>query len=462
MPRAAIHAAQPPLRFLPPRSSTALRRLLAPLLLAVLQRLGLRSLRVEGLDAFTRLVAAQQTGRCRLLIAFRHPSTTDPLVLARVLWQEVPRRARRLGVRLDGPVHTRFLYDRGIPLWAGPAAGWVLSRLGGIPIRRGRLDRPALAAARAVLREGHDPLTVAPEGATNNLSGQMAPLESGVAQLAFWCLEDQANQPQPVEVLVVPVGLEYRFRRANWGALDRRLQRLERDLGIEPDPAAQEPGPELRLQRLGVLADRLLTNLEALYDRRHDLPADAAPPAPADPSEPVALPERIERLRRRALSVAESLFGLPPRGTVQERCRRIEQAGWDRIYREDLEGLSAVARSLADWEAREADLRMGHMRLVEMFSSVSGNYVAEAPGFDRFAEVVRILEQALGWIEARPLPAHPGFGPREVTVRLGTPLAVHERQEAYRRDRRRAVEALTIDLEGCLADLLQRDRAGEP
>ncbi len=225
-----------------------------------------------------------------------------------------------------------------------------------------------------------------------------------------------------------------------------------------PDPGASGPA-EHRHRRLERLGERLLTALETVYARRHDL-AGAPEPVTGGAQEPVlSLAERIERLRQRALAVAESLFGLPARGTVQERCRRIEQAGWDRIYREDLPGLSAVERSLADWEAQEADLRMGHMRLVEYFSSVSGTYVVEAPCFDRYAEVVQMLEQAMAWIEARPLPPRPGFGPRRVTVRLGTPLAVQERLVHYRRDRRQAVQGLTEELSLALTALLRRDGA---
>ena len=54
--------------------------------------------------------------------------------------------------------------------------------------------------------------------------------------------------------------------------------------------------------------------------------------------------------RLHGLAKAEAHFQL--RGTtLQERCRRIEQAAWDRIYREGLDQLS-LDRSLADWEAR--------------------------------------------------------------------------------------------------------------
>ena len=99
--------------------------------------------------------------------------------------------------------------------------GWLLQRSGGIAIHRGRLDRPALAQARGALAQGRYPLVVAPEGATNNLSGEMAPLEPGVAQLAFWAAEDleKANDERPLVVL--PIGIHYSWRHPNWIALRR-------------------------------------------------------------------------------------------------------------------------------------------------------------------------------------------------------------------------------------------------
>ncbi|MCT0226533.1 1-acyl-sn-glycerol-3-phosphate acyltransferase [Synechococcus sp. CS-1328] len=458
MPRSSIRAAQPPLRFLPPRQSPRLRRFLGLLLPLLLRSRGLQRCRIEGVEALARRIEAQQNGRCRLLIGFRHPSTTDPLVMAQLLWQAVPAAARRLGLTLQSPVHSQFLYDRGIPLWAGAGVGWLLSLLGGIPIRRGRVDRPALAAARAVLLDGPHPLAVAPEGANNNLSGQMAPLESGLAQLAFWCAGDLAARQRCEAVEIVPVAIRYHWIEPHWEALDRRLARLMQHLGLELDGAGIGDA-EVRYARLQRLGERLLAVLEGLYARRHDLPdvlPASSPAAEAALSPSAQLAARIDALRQRALAVAESLFGLPPRGTLQERCRRIEQAGWERIYREDLAALLPVERSLADWEAREADLRMGHMRLVEYFASVSGAYVAERPSFDRFAEVITILEDAIAWIEERPLPRRPSFGPRTVTVTVGDALPLDGRLEGYHRDRRQAVQELTAAVQDSLESLLSR------
>ena len=164
------------------------------------------------------------------------------------------------------------------------------------------------------------------------------------------------------------------------------------------------------------------------------------------PEEGLPLTQRIEAYRLHGLAKAEAHFHLRAVSTLQERCRRIEQAAWDRIYREELDQLSPLDRSLADWEAREADLQLTRMRLVEHFTSVSGQYVSEQPNFDRLAEMLLLVEEAIGWIEDRPWKGRPSLGPQRVEFNLSEPLPVADRLGDYRHNRRRAVQDLTDEL----------------
>ena len=50
------------------------------------------------------------------------------------------------------------------------------------------------------------------------------------------------------------------------------------------------------------------------------------------------------------------------------------------------------------------------MRLVEHFTSVSGHYISDQPDFDRFAEMLLLVEEAIGWIEDKPWKAQPSLG----------------------------------------------------
>ena len=440
MPRASTQNARPALRRLPTRASRIVQAVVSRLLPLLFRGQGLEIRNGNAANGLARAFAAQQSGASNLLIAFRHPSTRDPVVLADLFWNRVPEAARRLKLPLARPIQLRFLYDRGIPIWAGPVIGWLLQRSGGIAIHRGRLDRPALSQARAALAQGRYPLVVAPEGATNNLSGEMAPLEPGVAQLAFWAAEDLEKAGDSRQLEVLPVGIQYSWRKHNWGALDARLNALERHLGI-PTAAAYQGNPETtRRERLIQIGMNLLKALEQLERLK------------PDPEK--SFSERIGAYRLHGLAKAEAHFALRAVGNLQERCRRIEQAAWDRIYRDGVDQLPPLERSLADWEAREADLQLTRMRLVEHFTSVSGHYISDRSDFDRFAEMLLLVEEAIGWIEDKPWKGQPSLGPQRVELRLGRALPVRPRLNGYLRNRRESMQLFMQDLEQALIEVM--------
>jgi 1-acyl-sn-glycerol-3-phosphate acyltransferase len=132
------------------------------------------------------------------------------------------------------------------------------------------LDRPALAQARGALAQGRYPLVVAPEGATNNLSGEMAPLEPGVAQLAFWAAEDLEKAGDTRQLEVLPVGIHYSWRKHNWKALDVRLAALEYHLGISSARDRSEDPETARRDRLIQIGMNLLSALEQLERLKPD------------------------------------------------------------------------------------------------------------------------------------------------------------------------------------------------
>ena len=447
MPRASTQNARPALRRLPTRPSRMVQAVVSRLLPLLFRSQGLELRHRDAADGLARAFAAQQSGACNLLIAFRHPSTRDPVVMADLLWNGIPQAARRLKLQLPCPIQLRFLYDRGIPIWAGPLIGWLLQRSGGIAIHRGRLDRPALAQARGALAQGRYPLVVAPEGATNNLSGEMAPLEPGVAQLAFWAAEDLDKAGDERQLEVLPVGIHYSWRKHNWNALDARLDALERHLGISSPSAGAGDGDTSRRDRLIQIGMNLLKALEQLERLK------------PDPEQTFS--ERIGAYRLHGLAKAEAHFALRPVGNLQERCRRIEQAAWDRIYREGVDRLPPLERSLADWEAREADLQLTRMRLVEHFTSVSGHYISDRPNFDRFAEMLMLVEEAIGWIEDKPWKGQPSLGPQRVELQLGRSLPVRPRLNHYRSNRREAMQLFMHDLEQALIAVMP-DASQEP
>jgi hypothetical protein len=159
---------------------------------------------------------------------------------------------------------------------------------------------------------------------------------------------------------------------------------------------------------------------------------------------------------------------------VGERCLRLEQAGWDRLYpapgnhseisnksavgnRDGVSsptGASALDRGLADRWAEETERQLWHMRLVESFVAVSGRYVKDHPSQERFADTLLILWDTMARIKGTNPAKRPRIGPRRAVVRIGEPLAIGPRLAAYHADRRAAVAALTAELRSSLVGLI--------
>lgn len=458
-------ASAPTLEFLPPRLDGRVLALSRRLLPLWLRRRGLRRIELEGQAELQRAMERFEAGELRLLLAFRHPSLDDPAVLAHLVWH----RLRPAAGRARRPAHVHFLYDRGIPLWAGPAVGWLLQRLGGCSIQRGSLDLPALRTARSLLLEGAYPLAVAPEGATNGHSEVLSPLEPGVAQLAFWTADDLARAQRPEATEVLPIGLQYSFTAPVWPAIERLLRQLEAEAGL-PASAGDRLDPDRLYGRLLRLGERILSAMEGYYRRSHPALASGIDPG-------AALEERLQQLLHTALLVGERAMAVEAHGDLPARCRRLEHAGWERLY--PAQGASAksaaapaastapaaaaapcpLERGLAQQLADDTERALWHMRLVEMFVAVSGHHVRECPSQERFADTLLILWDTLGRLYGRRGPGQSGprpqLGPRRVTLRIGAPLAVTPRLEAYRADRRAAVAQLTADLQAALEGLIQ-------
>ena len=491
-----ITQAQPPLEFIPPAFSPAVYRLMKVVLpLWTRWRLKIVDVRVNNLDMLTRCYQKFQAGDLRFMIAFRHPSTNDPFCLFNMLDRQIPQRARQQGIQLKLPIYAHFMYDRGIPLWAGKVVGWLLRHLGCTSIRRGKLDLMGLRSAREIYTEGQFPIAAAPEGATNGHNEIVSPLEPGIAQLSFWCVEDlhkadrEETRSQP-DVWIVPIGVQYRYISPPWKAIEQLLSTLESDCGLMPydasldsetvnlEPADLErqrvflssvslDSQELLLyKRLLRLSEHLLTLMEQFYSKfyhqnlkSHVVPESVPESNAGDRPSPVnkLLSTRLQALLNAALSVSEDYFGVPEKGTFADRCRRLEQASWDWIYREDLkelEDLSPVDRGLANRIAEESAQRLWHMRLVETFVSVTGHYILEKPTVDRFAETLLLLNDTVNKIKGRAYAPRPRLGQQRAELTVGEPIIVSDRWADYKTSRRSAVATLTQDLQVALEKLI--------
>ena len=482
-----ISHAQPPLEFIPPAFN--------PLVLGVAQQVlpfwmrshtAISDIEADNIEVLVDLYRQFQEGKIRFLIAFRHPSVDDPFCMAHLLWRMVPRVAKQQGISLKHPIHAHFIYDRGIPLWAGSQIGWLYSRLGCTPIHRGKADWTGLRSARNLFANARLPMAAAPEGATNGHNEIISSLEPGIAQLGFWCVEDLLKAGRSEQVVIVPVGIQYRYLEAPWKSLDNLLSELEAVSGLPQEElkvagskvegfnqsANLEPQTHLQAseaslyRRLYRLGEHLVSLMEEFYTRfyHHTLPTvgETTPSrqqgSATDANEALAV--RLQALLNVALQVAEEYFDLRPKGSLIDRCRRLEQAGWNYIYREELKNIKALSpleRGLADRIAEEAQLRMWHMRLVETFVAVTGKYVLEKQTAERFAETTLLLWDMATRIKGSNPFERPRLGKQRVQITVGQPLSVSDRYPAYHASRhgaRTAVAEFTQDLQHALESLI--------
>jgi hypothetical protein len=468
---------QPPLEFIPPAFNPLVLRTTQQVLPFWLRwQTAISQIEADNVDSLVDLYRQFQDGKIRFLIAFRHPKVEDPFCMTYLLWKLVPRVARQMGVSLQRPVHAHFIYDRGIPLWAGSQVGWLYSHLGGTPILRGKADWKGLRSARDLFTNGQFPIAAAPEGAVNGHNEIVSPLEPGIAQLGFWCAEDLLKAGRSEQVLIVPVGIQYHYIESPWHSIEKLLSELETASGLPQEKLKVEssqdklqfanlPPLEASLyQRLYRLSEHLLSLMEEFYTRfyHQTLPIKSRNTQQQESATSAneVLTVRLQALLDIALKIAEEYFGLQPKGSAIDRCRRLEQAGWNYIYREDLKKLkelSSVERGLADRIAEEANLRMWHMRLVETFVAVTGHYVIEKPTVERFAETTLLLWDMVTRIKGNSPFGRPSLGEQRVQMTVGKPLSVSERFPTYQANRqgaRQAVTHLTQDLQHAMEGLI--------
>ncbi|MBK1987086.1 1-acyl-sn-glycerol-3-phosphate acyltransferase [Sphaerospermopsis aphanizomenoides BCCUSP55] len=457
-----MYQAQPPLEFIPPAFNPLLLRFVYLFLPSWIRwKTPISHIEAENVEVLADMYRQFQEGKIRFMLAFRHPQTEDPLCLGYLFSQLVPKVAKQQKIGIKDPIHAHFIYDRGIPLWAGKHIGWMAAHLGGTPIQRGKADWIGLRSARDLYMNGKFPMAAAPEGATNGLSEIVSPLEPGIAQMSFWCAEDLQKAGRKEEVVIVPVGLKYSYIHEPWAALANLLGELEAASGLSVNSGSNVASFEVLYTRLLSLAEHLLSVMEKFYTRfyHQTLPEEKIINGEiTDRNE--ALAYRLQAVMNVALFIAEQYFDLPSRGNWNDRCRRVEQAGWNYIFREefkDIKLLSSIEKSLGDRIAEEAYFRMWHMRLVENFVAVSGIYIREKPSVERFAETTLLLWDMVNQIKGNNPIKRPQLGKQQVKITVGQPISVSERYPAYKGSRvagRQAVAELTNDLQQVLENLV--------
>ncbi|MCA6597176.1 MAG: 1-acyl-sn-glycerol-3-phosphate acyltransferase [Pseudanabaena sp. CoA8_M7] len=450
---------QPPLKVYPPKPSQFLLkfiRLVVPFWLW--GQCGIKQIETRYIDRLVNVTKKFQDGKSRCLLAFRHPTTDDPFAMLYLLAYAVPEQAKEMGIKLRKTPHSSFVYDRGISLWAGEYINWLFPALGGISIFRGKLDRPALNLMRKQITNGKEPLSMAPEGGTNGKSEMIAELEPGIAQIGFWSAEDLQKEGRTEEMLIVPVGIQYEYSAKAWVTIDQTILTIEKECGI----TKPEITSDTRYQRLYDLGSYLVQWVSDYYKNFYGNYASNAP----EITDSDDLATRIQNLADRILRVAEMNFGIKSKGTAIDRCRRLEQATWDRIFRNDIKGLTQltqVERSFADQLALEANYSNWHMKIAESIIGVTSDYVRQHPSPSRYVEVLKLMWSVLYRVTERNpdsvFKEAPNFGDRKLIISVAEPLSVSDRLSEYQSSRTAAKECtrkLTEEISNSLNNLIVR------
>jgi hypothetical protein len=420
-------------------------------------RLGNR-VRHEELFGMDRLVGAyrqMQEGSIRLIVAFRHPGVEDGTMVFRLLSGIVAREARHLGVALRWAPRAHFLFGRDVPEWSGHFLEWLLPRIGGISVYPGRYDSESINTVRRYLTDMPHPLALAPEGQVVYHNERVSALESGTAQLAFWCIEDLKRQSRSEDVVILPVCTSYHYDPRDWRALLRILDRIETECGLPllngltpPPRPSSPPGDEDREKiyiRVARATRRVLDLAEDFYARFYACRFAART---EDQSEAV-LQKRVQDICEAALSVGERFFHLTPKGDFVRRVMALRMAGISWMYREDIPDLAALPaaeRALADRIAVESWLSCRHMELVDALEYMRVDYLQPESDFDRFVEFITNLWDVVNRLKGGNVSGR--INPLKKTARIivNEPLQVSPRWSLYKENRRKAVDSLTHEL----------------
>ncbi len=295
-----------------------------------------------------------------LIVASNHRSFLDPFAIGALL-----------------PWRRRLQFVAKVELFEKRWQGWLLSRLGAFPIRRGQSDETAMETARLIVGRGGT-VIIFPEG-TRIRTGSLGRPKRGVGRLA---LETGAA------VLPVAVQGSEQVRRG-WRIRPRKV-RLRAGTPLT-FPRTERPSPALA----ATVTDRIWPNIELQWEWLGGLPplrkaavvgagswGTAVAALLARGGLEVELGTRSEEKARQIARKGENEEYLPgvklPEGVTVKRTSEIELAGCDLIcLAVPSSALPNVVGSLSDRIGSRASVLLLSKGFVQPMGALPNDYVSE-------------------------------------------------------------------------------------
>jgi hypothetical protein len=281
---------------------------------------------------------------------------------------------------------------------------------------------------RKLLAEPDRKVVIFPEGQVYERNDTLLDFQGGVAQMAFWALDDLEKSGRDPELPLMPIAIRYRCHRPPDAIIARALADLERSLAIESKSSL---GAYERLLRIGGV-------ILARIEREEGVKSD--PTQPFADRIPVAQNRALERVARAiggkvdlASPPADRLHSLYNQLRAWVDATADDQSGYDEHrYRQRLQIAAPLFKDL--------------LRL-QNFIAITGSYVADEPTAERFLEVLNSFQhEVFGRIRHR--------APFAASVRVAAPLALGERLAEYRERKREVVKQATEDTRTAIRLLL--------
>ncbi len=398
-----------------------------------------------------------QAHKSRLIVAFRHPYGDEAQLFFHVFENMLPHEARKSGAPLQYAPGLRLVHDYAVPLWSNAIIRFLLPRAGAMPVYHVKCETNSLSNIRSVLRDGPNPLGLAPEGQISYHSETLPRIELGAVRMGFWCASDLEKAGRAEEVRILPLSVHYQYNKRDFNKLVASVCRLEMLCGIQPGAKKLTGSLAALLPRLNAVEHHLLSLTESFYSSTYGY---AVPEAVLNESDGDNRQRRWNALLPKALEVAEDMLGIDPgQEDLVQRMYRVRLEGWGRVYPEEgLDALSPLALALADRRAGEGWFAMRHMELVDLMSYHDVAYVESAsgsqPSDDRMVEhVLNLIDLAYRLMGGNITNRPNNIRKRAVIVpgeSLNLTALMPEYHKHPKQTARAATETLATNLERCI------------